>query len=571
MSNFSTRKTETFAINDVNNLCEHPLLYSNLLTNDKTPSIDGTIELYINKKQRKEDLFDIITVQVKSESDTKKFNSKLCKYKMVRSDLENFKKSLGIIFFVGIVDDNNNEKRLFYKKLFPDTIQELLDAMKNKKPTSTIMVKFEELYPKTKDNFYNLINNFAQEHHKLQESAKIVTVYLSEIEKYNLKDVKFNLSYNKRTKKYSFDSDNFGTAKTKLEQLVYLKNDANSISIFKTGINVSIKGHLFYKNREIETNIVESKNFIKLSKNLTLTDDSIVFDIDENERLVNLLYDINFFIELKKEKILNIDNMRITFNIKNDLSSLIDLKEDIENMFNLCDKLNFDKNNLIFKYIDDDYFFLLKLSQKENFKPNSLISALLSNRIYQFINFEDNELKELFNSNIAFFYNRNQKNYLIPNLTIFDFDTLKQMNLNENIIEHDLSRIKESEVKNIEEDLNNLALNLIKLYDEYHKQYFLDNALYIIKILESHCNIDFKNIVQLNHIQINIRLNKELDKYDRTFLNEILLNSNDITYKFVANVLLKNKKEATDCFNDFNEDEKQLFSKLPIITIFNAI
>ena len=116
---------------------EDSLLRSKFLVTDinksnNIPSWDGFIRLYKNedKNRKKSNLLARIPVQVKGETNSNILNEEI-KYPVKKSDLNNYLKDGGVIFFVVRMKDHDNF-RIYYKTLTPFKIKRLMRSRKKK-------------------------------------------------------------------------------------------------------------------------------------------------------------------------------------------------------------------------------------------------------------------------------------------------------------------------------------------------------------------------------------------------------------------------------------------------------
>lgn len=138
--------------------------------------------------------------------------------------------------------------------------------------------------------------------------------------------------------------------------------------------------------------------------------------------------------------------------------------------------------------------------------------------------------------------------------------------LSENFnIEYTLNVIKNSNISvgylNL---VNNLVLELIKIYDKKHLEnrlkFALDLAEWIISI---DSNIEDKKIFIINKYQIILRKRKLL----RDEINQIIKLKNDtkeISLLCALNILLGNKNEYLYYFDQMDEKKKNIFRSYPI-------
>lgn len=138
-----TIKTENIAINAINNeICKYDILISNIEKNDKTISLDGSIDLYETKQITAENLLGKIPIQVKGKT-VKKFGTASIKHNVRKVDLKNFiQDGKGAIYFVVEILPSNETKIYYYVFTLENTNKILKDMNKDVKTKS---IEFREL------------------------------------------------------------------------------------------------------------------------------------------------------------------------------------------------------------------------------------------------------------------------------------------------------------------------------------------------------------------------------------------------------------------------------------------
>lgn len=126
-----TIKIENIAINAINNeICKYDVLVGNIEKNDKTISLDGSIDLYETKQLTAESFLGEIPVQVKGKT-VKKFSTVSIKHNVKKVDLKNFiQDGKGAIYFVVEVLPSN-ETKIYYHVFTLDNTNKILENMKN--------------------------------------------------------------------------------------------------------------------------------------------------------------------------------------------------------------------------------------------------------------------------------------------------------------------------------------------------------------------------------------------------------------------------------------------------------
>ena len=119
-----------------------PILDSYIDSNDKTPSWDGTVFVYRNEKQKKADLIGRAPIQVKGTekviiSDTASFSCQV-------SDLNNYYRDGGCVFFLISVDASVSTAKIYYASLHVYDLKRILDDAGNQKTTTIKLERFPQ-------------------------------------------------------------------------------------------------------------------------------------------------------------------------------------------------------------------------------------------------------------------------------------------------------------------------------------------------------------------------------------------------------------------------------------------
>ncbi len=139
-------------------------LLSNISSGDKEPSWDGHIYLYNNTNHKKEHILGRAPVQVKGRSVTNLTKGDTKRFQVDKIDLENYRLSYGVIYFL-VEIDGSKKKQIFYTSLLPLDLDEMLS--KNHK--GKLSIQFDKL----KGNLETVVYNFVK-HSKKQASGNIL-------------------------------------------------------------------------------------------------------------------------------------------------------------------------------------------------------------------------------------------------------------------------------------------------------------------------------------------------------------------------------------------------------------
>lgn len=151
---------------------------------DKEPSWDGFLYLYPDDSMKKETMIGRIPVQVKGK--TGEFVESLS-YPINTSDLRNYMREGGCIYFVVLINDRQ-ERKIFYRMLIPVELQNIL---KGKEQQKSINVKMKPL--EGSDDVYHSLVDFYHDMKK-QTGSPIKTLSLKDLVDGNYDTFRFSLS-----------------------------------------------------------------------------------------------------------------------------------------------------------------------------------------------------------------------------------------------------------------------------------------------------------------------------------------------------------------------------------------
>lgn len=141
-------------------LLQCPILESYIDSNDKTPSWDGTVFVYKSEKTKKENLAGRVPIQIKGTekvivSDTATFSCSV-------SDLNNYYKDGGCVFFLISVDLSSGNSKIFYKTLLVVDLDKIIKSA-GKQKTSVIHLN---LFPTEANEISSIFIEFTDNVHK---------------------------------------------------------------------------------------------------------------------------------------------------------------------------------------------------------------------------------------------------------------------------------------------------------------------------------------------------------------------------------------------------------------------
>jgi hypothetical protein len=115
MSDLTNSQLELYSKHAIDGLALGKFLRTEIAVTDKGVSFDGSIWVFKNSIEKKEDLIGSVRVQVKS-NEVKRFSSSKISFSMDMADLRNYYNSEGVLLLVVQVKPNG-ETKVFYKSL----------------------------------------------------------------------------------------------------------------------------------------------------------------------------------------------------------------------------------------------------------------------------------------------------------------------------------------------------------------------------------------------------------------------------------------------------------------------
>ena len=328
---------------------------------DKEPIWDGNIYVYdYNTKYcSNKDFKGRIPIQVKGriEKDIYAENSKIPSYKFEVTNLRNYLKDGGVLFFVVTFDENGDNEKVFYKKLLPYDLSKILKNVGNKKTKSLSL----DFLPQNKEKIVELFFNFINDMQK--QNTDIDNINFDDIVGKHKNIVLSFVTINKDYKDvfdYMLNNDLYIYTKSELGNLLPIEHIKNVSEVAKVvDADVKIKEMVYYN--KIKMAFLPANNReVRIGKSLTIR-----ANVEENTQkltfklagtLSNEIDDLNFMINAVKNKGFYINENLFDFNqtdidkssgfnlieMEKYLTELYRIKELLE-YSNVSEELNLDK------------------------------------------------------------------------------------------------------------------------------------------------------------------------------------------------------------------------------------
>ncbi|MBE5039712.1 hypothetical protein [Ructibacterium gallinarum] len=565
------KKIEEISVNKIENLCnEFSRLESHIDTNDKTASVDGKIIVRKHPTEKKEDILDYITVQVKG-TQVQKLSLKEISFDVEIADLKNFLLFDGVIFFV-VELVSNTQYRIFYNLLLPYDIHAILKNIKTDQKQKRIKLKKLE-----KKQFLKICNQFIAER---QNQKGVKCIPNEDVKK--LKDFKFTLAGNiKNAIKYLLNNDVYIKAyQTELKEEI-ISNKATICQINEhSHVAVYIGDEKYYDEFVIQHN----KNGIKakIGKGIYISNIGEHFipkiDVKIQGNLYERIRDIKFLIAWNNYKRVSIGDsfFEIVPNEKN-LENLKIIQKNLQEIATMFDYLGV--------YFDVD---IGKLSAKDNETIATLVNAVIYNKgeitqsnVIQAINvgiankniaivvFNDNGVQKVYNYFDLHKYMKTiveddkGEKYQVPCYNDTNADLwLMFCNFRINSYEEAIKQCDPSPVA--KERCIKIYLEMLRCYDIKNNDEYLNTCIRTIEYLRQTYTDDISVVV--NYYQTIKRL-RQLSKEEKELLISLKNNTEDSMVLSCINIILDNQSDFEYYYDKLTVKQKEEFKHWPIYNL----
>ncbi len=567
--------SEMIAINAVKRaILNSPILVPYISENDKTPSWDGNILVYLSADSNKNTIKGMVPVQVKGKQ-VKSLSEKTISHPIKIVDLRNYLNTVGCLYFVVHIVNNNTE--IYYANLLPIDIKEILSNAKAK--SSSVSVSLKKLDVTSSNHIESICNNFLL-HRDLQNPNKCCELPTP------LKDFK---SFEITSFVKSLDTNPFLPGN---ETYLYGKENDNlliplgKIQIEKiTGTHpnqeVSI-GDRVYFNQVAITMLIDG-GYVTIGKNINYNANG-QFTYHGLGCLEERLRDVEFLVAISESNYFFINEMRFEFHapqkdiefINSYFKYLKDMKA-LFSFFNVNQKVEMDL------FVEQDYTDLEwlintvlynKKSKLDDIVTPGVTSVRVGNIVLYILITLDNSgfasIENLFSDTVKrykcgmTFKNNNKTTESSLYMVLVSKDLVRASNLNLQIILDSIKLYTLNEV--YIEQVNKFILELIVSYDVTVRSEFLTSAINLCEWLEKYDDVSV--IWKLNRLQIFKRLRSLSDDEIQLLIDIRNLNLNDIQIQCAVNILLGNNVEFKYYFGKLSDTEKDSFSTYPIYNLY---
>lgn len=594
-----TKKIEDISVSALNlALNKSDRLNPFISSNDKEPSWDGSVHVLYpsidsNLNISKDMIMGRVPIQVKGTR--RKLPKKNITFQVNLSDLKNFQKEAGAIYFVVFIDENN-ETKIYYSDLLPVKLNRIF---RNSKAKKKITIQLKELPNNTLELekiFYKFLDN------NLRQARLSDNELISLIDIENDNDFKELNFFNTRLPgeslyRFIFDDEVYAYAiigENKIAQPI--KEILTNITLsYDYQVDIKIQDKTYYKVIRAFKSKNQEKIKIGNSIYIVITEnDTMYTQIDLSNNIREIVRDLDFIISALDNKGFYFDNAFIDFDISNKSDGDFDLNYERERLdfFKKCTQMLDDMKcyddfnikdlsinewtnltTLVYSIIDGNK---IKMDSDKSIivRPvniglySVLIIAVKQNDEYLLYDYNRVEFDHFYFSSV----DDPSKKFDTSKYLILDSDLLSKIsNLNYYLIKKSFKSIQDLNIKY--SDSTHFLLEVLKASDictnENHKKdllLFAEDFSYWIFENDPNENNYYTN--KLNYYQTLKRQNKLTD-IDRTNLIKIDKEVPGIIYKYAANLLLDRYEDALYYLNELTEDDKSYITELPISFFLN--
>jgi hypothetical protein len=580
--NIKTEKAATIELKNV--VFSHSLLDDHINEGDKELSWDGSISLYNSIKFSKESWVDDVPVQVKGtiDEDGKLQNKKIIQFKTDISDLKNYFKDRGVIYFVIVTSPDYSRKEIYYNLLYPSKLKAYIDEADrkgNRKNYNISLIKMK----KEPDEIYRILKQFSFESKRQgfgHEQIVQNLITINDIEKVTeITATAIGVKSEREFIAKIMNGDVTLYGKREGADILY-PFGTNSKMYFVIGKTIhqeiKIGEELFYKKYEIiETS--DEKYSLKLSENLQVDLKQRIFHFNVKSTIEELYRDAIFLKTILNSNIItigdqtiNYSNPKIDDNLMQTLEFVIEVKkvfdmleyeylsrfdeqtaEDKRTIMQLVQFIRGEKNSLL---IEESHTYSPKLYgkyfpliiRKEAGKDVELLNRVYSKKHQTFV--PDDEEKEYYKVPLFACIDKE----IFSNIYTFDYEELYRQIEYSDYNEYTAGT------------MNNAALQLIGTYDINGEDELLSMAMQILgRLLEVYPADD---IYTINVMQIKKRRDL-LDKEDEDILISMKERTDNQQIHCCVNILIGNYYNAKKTLENMDEEERNSFIEYPVMNL----
>lgn len=559
-------------------IAEHDLLDEYINDNDKEPSWDGYIMVYIDEDLKAEHIKYKIPVQVKGKCKNELINRKMITYPVEYRHLQNYYFDGGVVYFVIAISEDAKRKTIFANALTPVKLKELLKSAE-KKPNQTKNIPLQRL--KDVHELYILLLQYGHDS-KRQGTGQCElmrkTIDLSklrDIDKLEATVISANSEKEALKKIFSGEVGLFGHLE---KSDIWLPVEYSQQIRFKVRTVrchdelVKVDGIEFYKRFRIEEDDESIKIIFSDNLYIKLTDIGYTMNLALNGTVESLRQDVLFMKALLSGHILQLGKM-VEIEIHSDAigNDFLEGIKITDAFTRACEQFDVRPSKKMKDYTEQDW---KKMQELTNLYHGYIIPKdgdiawhmwWWENKLYPFIVYRENNKVRAINifkddkcvTEVKF----EEKKYRVPVFASLNRDIWSKL--------YDVR--EQTLIKQIEQsDINmetapvfiSIFIELMWAYDDIENEKYYNAAFLIIeKLIE----LDNDNVAAtINRMQLIYR-KRELAEEEMRKLEAI--DDQDYLAKCAANILLDNKRIAKKYLEKMSEEDKNKFKQNPIYNL----
>ena len=538
---------------------------------------------------KKSDFKCRIPVQIKGCEKSRIKRSSI-KYTVERSDLSNFLKDGGAIFFVVYFNNNGTKEKIYYKLFLPYDLITLLNSNSECKSYS---VEFKP-FPDDPMQITDILNFFAT--HKEKQAAirsKAQLISLEDLsKKENISELNITLTSHKPIDNpilFMFNHDSYVYATTSAGFNIPVDHfDKISVAQSTQNSSIAIGDTVYYNNWHIQYE-EDCMRFL-IGKSISITrynnESKMNFNFKFGGTLSDRILDGEFFLDLMENRGFSANGIFLPFEptdgeqfkrdefckkieiYKEAKQVLIfhDVHEEL-NMDNLSDT-DYRMLNLLVNAYNGNEVRLADIGQPYGFINIGNLRILISAKkneetgLFQIFNFYEPMFR-------LFIKDEQEKMHIVPlPLGLKKDDLVNCSNFSKYKI---IKEFAEAQFNSItSEHITLWLLELLRAYDMSKKSYLLETAHSIIQIIKKNDRHIDNHTLRLNELQI-IKRERTLNVAEKAELYKIISDAKDNTEIIIgAYILLGEVEEAKELLNSLSEERQQFFMEYPIYTLIDS-
>lgn len=586
-NNRRIEETATTALKQV--LLRCPKIEARIDSNDRTPSWDGFVFVYKNEAQKKCDMIGRAPLQIKGTE--KAFLGEHASYSCLVSDLNNYYRDGGCIFFLISVDTSTSRTNIYYSALQVFDLKLLLDSAGQQKSKTIGLRKFPQ------NNHIEITTLFLNFIENQRKQAGFIGKELLTIEELKKKGVAIDsvswtasgaVAYNKNSiEQFISKTDFYLYAKPKGLDIEIPVGKATNPTVAKTVAGtVSVNGLEYYQSYRVFYDAGKQSlrigEGINLYINPTIQQGKLSFTLTGT--LTDYIKDTSFFVHLMEYQELSINGSVLRFDgVKqekiNHYKNLLEYYKDTKKMLDSlgvseelqCSQISKNDNKNIKNFIRAvNYREGIKFSRAKDtviYGPFKIANLLIwiwgekrDDGYYQIESFFTKKTIVIFDNEDT--EKRNPipaSHFLLLNKNAF----VQTSNMDYQFVGDEICEMISHPL--ITELTISLLLNILRGYDERQEKdnRLLDLAKRICDWLISNANANNSIILRLNQLQIEKR-RRSLSLQEKIELGKYTDNSYSLMIRCGALLLLDEINEAQQCFNLLSQSDQDEFISFPI-------